>query len=300
MQEYTLEYVFVRSANSRLTLNPRNSLYRRYNQTGGFHILFASLPPIEYANRHRQYMLPLTSANIGDSQRVPKNCIGCTICPFQFFFWGGGAGFYWLYFSLWAIVLADTVACCVYSTHFERWLFSVDYQTFMSVPCGVRGGSGRDGQRQKTSLLEYNKKYVYTQSTSVYLSPRPNYDPYPLSPQQVGPPPEPKGGTHSPAGEGGPNLDDQRKILALCLLCGVLYVQQPLALKFISRSVKVRPKKLKIMKLVLFSYEIIRLSVIRTFFRRRSLKIFRSAEKRDSMGNIFYRPFWTGASKGPC
>ncbi len=29
------------------------------------------------------------------------------------------------------------------------------------------------------------------------------------------------GGAHSPSGEGGPNSDDWRKSLALCLLCGL-------------------------------------------------------------------------------
>ncbi len=37
---------------------------------------------------------------------------------------------------------------------------------------------------------------------------------------------EPKGGTHSPKGEGmgggGPNSDDWRKSLALCILCGLI------------------------------------------------------------------------------
>jgi hypothetical protein len=47
------------------------------------------------------------------------------------------------------------------------------------------------------------------------LSPGPNWDPHPLSRKQVCPPPEPK----IDDGGGGPNSDDWRKSLALCLLC---------------------------------------------------------------------------------
>jgi hypothetical protein len=57
------------------------------------------------------------------------------------------------------------------------------------------------------------------------LSPRPNWDSRTPSPaRECVPPAEPKWeGTHSPAGEGveGPNLDDWRKSLVLCLLCGM-------------------------------------------------------------------------------
>ncbi len=43
----------------------------------------------------------------------------------------------------------------------------------------------------------------------------------PFPQANVSPPPEPKGETHSPTGEGvwGPNLDGLRKSLVLCLLC---------------------------------------------------------------------------------
>jgi hypothetical protein len=47
------------------------------------------------------------------------------------------------------------------------------------------------------------------------MSPRPNRDPPTSSPK--------RGGAHSPGGEGvgGPNSDDWRKSLALCLLCAI-------------------------------------------------------------------------------
>ncbi len=49
--------------------------------------------------------------------------------------------------------------------------------------------------------------------------------PPPPLPQASEPHPEPEAGTYSPAGKvvgggGGPSLDDWRKTLALCLLCG--------------------------------------------------------------------------------
>jgi hypothetical protein len=62
------------------------------------------------------------------------------------------------------------------------------------------------------------------------LSPCPNWDPPPpLLQASAFPPPLPPGtkgrGTHSPTveGLGGPNSDDWRKSLSLCLLCG-LYI----------------------------------------------------------------------------
>ncbi len=56
-------------------------------------------------------------------------------------------------------------------------------------------------------------------------APRPNWDPHTPSPaSECVPPEESRGGeAHSPAGErvgeGGPNPDDWRKSLALCLIC---------------------------------------------------------------------------------
>jgi hypothetical protein len=71
-------------------------------------------------------------------------------------------------------------------------------------------------------------KYVYIKSTTVYgRSPRWNWDsPNPSLASECALPPRTKwgGGAHSPAGEGlgggggGPNSDDWRKSLALCLL----------------------------------------------------------------------------------
>jgi hypothetical protein len=71
-----------------------------------------------------------------------------------------------------------------------------------------------------------HKVHICAPRVTQCLSPRPNWDPHPLSCKRVGPPPpETKGGQHLPAGEeaGGPNSDDWRKGLALCLLCAMNY-----------------------------------------------------------------------------
>ncbi len=83
-------------------------------------------------------------------------------------------------------------------------------------------------------LLIVKKGQSRAKSQSTYiprvpqrLSSRTNWDTPPLQSKRA-PPPELKGWeTHSPAGEevGGPNSDDQRKNLALCLLCGIEYFQ---------------------------------------------------------------------------
>ncbi len=63
-------------------------------------------------------------------------------------------------------------------------------------------------------------KYIYTQSTTVSVPSSELGPPHPSPPGSVSPP-QPKGGTHSPAwrGWGSPNSDDWRKSLALCLIC---------------------------------------------------------------------------------
>jgi hypothetical protein len=71
-------------------------------------------------------------------------------------------------------------------------------------------------------------KYMNTYRVPQCMSRRPNGDPHPLSRKWVctapPPPPEPKGGTHSPAGKGrgGPNSDYWRKRVAPCLLYSCL------------------------------------------------------------------------------
>ncbi len=59
---------------------------------------------------------------------------------------------------------------------------------------------------------------LYTQSATMSV-PLSELGPHPPFRKRVCPA-EPKGGTHSPRGVGGPNSDDWRKNLALCLLCG--------------------------------------------------------------------------------
>jgi hypothetical protein len=85
-------------------------------------------------------------------------------------------------------------------------------------------------------IFVYNRACASSQSTYIRvpqcLSPRPNWDPPPPLPQESVSPRDQRGGHHSPAGEevggGGPKLDDWRKSLALCLICGESYtdVQQ--------------------------------------------------------------------------
>jgi hypothetical protein len=68
-------------------------------------------------------------------------------------------------------------------------------------------------------------KYIHAYRVPQCLSSRPTWDLLAPLPQASVSPPEPKGeATHSPAGKrgwGSPNSDDWRKILALCVLCGV-------------------------------------------------------------------------------
>jgi hypothetical protein len=75
-------------------------------------------------------------------------------------------------------------------------------------------------------LIGGSTKYIYTRTyrVSECLFPRPNCDPHaPLHPQASGFPPGTKGrGGHTRlrvTGGGGPNSDDWRKSLSLCLLC---------------------------------------------------------------------------------
>ncbi len=105
-------------------------------------------------------MLPLISANIADSQRVPKKCIGCRICTF----FGGGGG----RFLLALLSSMDNpigwhygLLCLYCSTYnFERWLFYVDCYMFMTVQCerGVSMAKGRKDPCWSTTQSTYTAR----------------------------------------------------------------------------------------------------------------------------------------------
>jgi hypothetical protein len=84
------------------------------------------------------------------------------------------------------------------------------YQWYMSIVCYDR--------------IVTITKYLYKQSTTVYVPSSELGIPQPLFRKRVCPPPPcTKGkGAHSPAGGvwGSPNSEHRRKSLALCLLCG--------------------------------------------------------------------------------
>jgi hypothetical protein len=168
--------------------------------------IFDSLPHMEYANWHRQYLLSLTSANIGDSQRVPQRCISYVVFVL-FNFWGETGcrfllalpssignpidwhcGLLYLQYSFWEVAvlcrLLDVQDSTRWCERVVRWLRS-GWPMAENIIVGL--------QHKVRIQLEYL-------SVSVPSSKLWPPGPYP---QANVSPLEPKGGTHSPAGEGG-------------------------------------------------------------------------------------------------